>query len=273
MNNKLKLIFYYIKLFIFSILVFMFSILFILNNTVLTEKYHLNKMNDKYYEKLDEEIYESIKINTMAAQFDESIIHKYYTKQDIKEHVIKYMDYLFNKSDKKLDLSNIETKIRNAVNEYLKENDIDDTDEKSINKYVKTVLKIYEEKITVMNFTKLLRNSVVKLHNLINIILIVLLAIIIIFMLLVRKNIKLYLFVPLYVLGMLFILISIMLQSSIDITYLTLITYSISDYIRLILSDIIKLLFMSGTLSICIGIVLNVILVLKNPEKWNILEK
>ena len=263
MNNKLKLVLYYVKLFIFSIIVFIFVSLLLVNNTVLTEKYHLNKMDDMYYEKLNDEIYESIRLKTMAAQFDESVIHKYYSKDDIKQDVKEHMDYLFNESDKKMDLTNVESKIRSTVDNYIKENNITDVNKSNIDKYVKTVLKIYKEKITVMNFTNILRNRVVKLHKIINIALVVLFIIIVLFMILVRKNLKLYLFVPLYVLGMLFILVSVMLQKNIDITYLTLITYSISDYIRLILSDIIKLLFMTGIISICIGLVLNVLLVFK----------
>ena len=273
MNNKLKLILYYLKLFLFSSLILLFTLLLMINTTILTENYHLKKMDKIYYDKLNEEIFESIKLNTMASQFDENIIHDYYDKKDLKQNVTEYMDYLFDKSDKKMNLANVENKIRNIVDNYLKENNINDVDDTSINSYVDTVLKIYEEKITVMDFTKILKNRVVKLHKIINIILIALLLLIILFIILVRKNIKLYIFVPLYMIGMLFVLLSIIITKSIDITYLTLFTYSISEYIRYILNNITNLLLILGITTISLSLIINILLIIKNEKKWNILEK
>ena len=51
-------------------------------------------MDKMYYDKLNDEIFESIKIKTMASQFDENIIHDYYDKRDIKV-IWAFCSYLF----------------------------------------------------------------------------------------------------------------------------------------------------------------------------------
>lgn len=271
MNNKLKLISYYFKLFVLSLLMFLLITISIINNTYLNEKYHLNKMDSKYYNKLSQEIHDSIKLNTMASNFDEEIIDDFYTTSDIKEDVKEYMDYIFNKSNNKLDLTNVEAKVTARVNKYLNDNNI--TDSEGISTYIKTVLDIYEEKITVMHITDLLRNRLVKIHKMFNILIIVLLLVIILFMIIIRKNIKLYLFIPLNVTSILFIIISILLFKNIDITHLMVITYSISEYVRILLNSTIRFLILFGSITLLISIIINLILVLKNQNSWDILEK
>ena len=268
MINKLKYIGHYMKLFIFSVIVLLLITTILINNTLLNEKYHINKMNNNYYNDLYNEIYESIKLNTMASGFDERIIKTYYTKEDIKNDVLEYMDYIFNKSNKNIDLSNIETKVEDNVKNYISENKIKNFDESSINAYVNAVVDIYKEKITIMNIPKLLRNKLSKIHKIINIFDIVLLMIISLLLIFNRKKIKDYVYISINMISMIYIFTSIMIIIKIDIKHLLVITYSISNYIRLLLTNITNSLLLIGIISLLLS---NIINILFNVKKCKIL--
>ena len=265
MNNSL--IKKYLKLLILSFLLILFVSTTLINNTLLNEKYHLNKMNKNYYNKLNEEIYESIKLETMSSGFDEKIINNFYSTKDIKNDVLEYMNYIFDKSNEKLDLSNIKNNTVNSVNKYIKDNNITEFDDVSINAYVNAVVDIYNEKITVMNIPKILKNRISKLHKILFIFDIILLLVIAIFMLLNRKNIFEYIFIPVNTLSIIYIFTSIMINLKIDIKHLLVITYSISDYIRLILNNISNTLLITGIVLLILSIFFNMLYELKIVKK------
>ena len=265
MNNSL--IKKYLKLLILSFLLILFVSTTLINNTLLNEKYHLNKMNKNYYNKLNEEIYESIKLETMSSGFDEKIINNFYSTKDIKNDVLEYMNYIFDKSNEELDLSNIKNNTVNSVNKYIKDNNITEFDDVSINAYVNAVVDIYKEKITVMNIPKILKNKISKLHKILFIFDIVLLLVIAIFILLNRKNIFEYIFIPVNTLSIIYIFTSIMINLKIDIKHLLVITYSISDYIRLILNNISNSLLITGIILLILSIFFNILYELKIVKK------
>ena len=265
MNNSL--IKKYLKLLILSFLLILFVSTTLINNTLLNEKYHLNKMNKNYYNKLNEEIYESIKLETMSSGFDEKIINNFYSTKDIKNDVLEYMNYIFDKSNEELDLSNIKNNTVNSVNKYIKDNNITEFDDVSINAYVNAVVDIYKEKITVMNIPKILKNRISKLHKILFIFDIILLLVIAIFMLLNRKNIFEYIFIPVNTLSIIYIFTSIMINLKIDIKHLLVITYSISDYIRLILNNISNSLLITGIILLILSIFFNILYELKIVKK------
>ncbi|MBE6161648.1 MAG: hypothetical protein E7158_05485 [Firmicutes bacterium] len=270
MINKIKYIFHYIKVFIVSSLFFILITTLLINNTLLNKNYHIKKMNINYYDDLYIEIYESIKLNTMSSGFDETIIKTYYTKDDIKSNVLEYMDYIFEDSNN-ISLLSIEIKIKESVKKYIRENEIKNFDEASINAYVNAVLDIYKEKITVMNIPKIIKNKISKINKIINILDITLFVVIVLLLVFNRKKIKDYIFISINMTSMIYVFTSIMIMIKIDIKHLLVITYSVSNYIRYLLATITNFLLICGIVLMLLSVVLNVLLninkVVKNDEK------
>ena len=264
--NRIKLIMYYLRLFFITLITILLFVITLINFTLVNRKFHLSMM-DSYYIDLYNEIYIDIKENTMSSGIDEELISKYFTKEDVTNDLNKYINYIFGKEDTSIDLTYIGNRIDKELDNYILENGINDVNYDDIKAYKNDILSIYNSKITIYNYLDKIRNPLKKIKIILIIINIILLILFIGYIYLFRKTIKSYIFISLYITGVMFIFMFIMMNIKIDIGDLMIIVRSLSDYIISIIDKFKYILLYTGIITFIISLIANIIAIKDHPDK------
>lgn len=264
--NRIRLIMYYLRLFFITLITILLFVITLINFTLVNRNYHLSNM-DTYKNDLYNEIYTDIRDNTMSSGFEEELIAKYFTKEDVTNDLNIYIDYIFCKRDNSIDLSYIGNRIDKEVDNYILENGINDVNYDDIKAYKNDILNIYNSKITIYNYLDKVRKPLHKIKTILIIINIILLIMFIGYIYLFRRTIKSYIFISLYITGVMFIFMFIMMNIKIDIGDLMIIVRSLSNYIINIIDQFKYLLLKVGIITFISSLLLNILFIRNNPDK------
>ncbi len=262
---KLRVLFYYLFEVINSLLLCLVVILSIARLTIFNEKYIIKVFeNNNYYEYVDKEIREDMSNVLIPSQLPADVLIDIYNIDEVKQDTNMLVKNIYENKNVNVDITDISSKLKANINQYLHENNIEVLEEDSIDKIIKQMTDIYIEKITQANIYKTIGKIVSKIYKYIDIIIISITAIFILLYLLSRKiykdnNISLSLLISS------FLTIFIVKYININININNIFIWN--DNISAILHDIINNIFSYISITSYILIALGILIIALKKEK------
>ena len=150
MKIRLKLISKYIMQYIFTIMFFGLISLIIVRFTIFNENFILRELDkNNYYNELYSMVYEEMSNYVIQSGLDEEIINDIYTEEMLVNDTNSLINYIYNGESKSYDTKVIENNLRENVEDYLLKHDIKNDDKDAINKFIKQIVNVYENKIDI----------------------------------------------------------------------------------------------------------------------------
>lgn len=260
----MKKIVSYIICIILVAIILVATAIHIASNTVLNKNYVLEKLdNNNYYEKTYDNIKSSFSQYILQSGLDENVIENLYTKEQIKEDVDIVISNIYSDENQKVDTNKIKNNMESNINKYLEDNNIklNATQKKSIDKFIETIERTYEEEISYSAYLNKIGNKVYKINKIIEKMQPVIYgSIIALFLILILINVKEISFginyagVTILSSGIANILIKMYINSKININKIMIINEDISKIVINILNEIVKYIQSYGLVMVAIGL-------------------
>lgn len=260
----MKKIVSYIICIILVAIILVATTIHIASNTVLNKNYVLEKLdNNNYYEKTYDNIKSSFSQYILQSGLDENVIENLYTKEQIKEDVDIVISNIYSDENQKVDTNKIKNNMESNINKYLEDNNIklNATQKKSIDKFIETIERTYEEEISYSAYLNKIGNKVYKINKIIEKMQPVIYgSIIALFLILILINVKEISFginyagVTILSSGIANILIKMYINSKININKIMIINEDISKIVINILNEIVKYIQSYGLVMVAIGL-------------------
>lgn len=262
----MKKVISYIICIILAITILLASAVYIASNTVLNKDYILEVLeNNNYYEKTYDNIKSSFSQYILQSGLDENVIDNLYTEEEIKEDVNIVISNIYANENQKLDTDKIKLNMESNINMYLENNNIklNSEQKKSIEKFVATIEKTYEDEISYSSYLSKLGNKVYKINKIIDKTQKVLYgSVIVLILILICINIREfslainYIGVTMLASGIVNIITKIYISSKININKIMLINEDISNVMINILNEIVNSIQSYGWIMFGIGLIL-----------------
>lgn len=262
----MKKIVSYIICIILVAIILVATAIYIASNTVLNKNYVLKTLeNNNYYEKTYDNIKSSFSQYILQSGLEENVIENLYTKEQIKEDVDIVISNIYSDENQKIDTNKIKNNMESNINKYLEDNNIklNSTQKKSIDKFVETIEKTYEDEISYSVYLDKIGNKVYKINKIIEktkpVIYGSVIALFLILMLINIKEISSginYAGITILASGIANILIKIYINSKINIDKIMLINENISKVIIHILNEIVAYIQNCGLIMAGIGVIM-----------------
>lgn len=262
----MKKVISYIICIILAITILLASAVYIASNTVLNKDYILEVLeNNNYYEKTYDNIKSSFSQYILQSGLDENVIDNLYTEEEIKEDVNIVISNIYANENQKLDTDKIKLNMESNINMYLENNNIklNSEQKKSIEKFVATIEKTYEDEISYSSYLSKLGNKVYKINKIIDKTQKVLYgSVIVLILILICINIREfslsinYIGVTMLASGIVNIITKIYINSKININKIMLINEDISNVMINILNEIVNSIQSYGWIMFGIGLIL-----------------
>ena len=260
----MKKIVSYIICIILVAIILVATAIHIASNTVLNKNYVLEKLdNNNYYEKTYDNIKSSFSQYILQSGLDENVIENLYTKEQIKEDVDIIISNIYSDENQKVDTNKIKNNMESNINKYLEDNNIklNATQKKSIDKFIETIERTYEEEISYSAYLNKIGNKVYKINKIIEKMQPVIYgSIIALFLILILINVKEISFginyagVTILSSGIANILIKMYINSKININKIMIINEDISKIVINILNEIVNYIQNYGLVMVAIGL-------------------
>ncbi len=260
----MKKIVSYIICIILVAIILVATAIHIASNTVLNKNYVLEKLdNNNYYEKTYDNIKSSFSQYILQSGLDENVIENLYTKEQIKEDVDIVISNIYSDENQKVDTNKIKNNMESNINKYLEDNNIklNATQKKSIDKFIETIERTYEEEISYSAYLNKIGNKVYKINKIIEKMQPVIYgSIIALFLILILINVKEISFginyagVTILSSGIANILIKMYINSKININKIMIINEDISKIVINILNEIVNYIQNYGLVMVAIGL-------------------
>lgn len=254
MKRKLKKIFSYIILFIESIILLLLTTLVVFKFTIFDKSYVKNKFDNKYYEKLYKEIKTEMTYYTNQSGFEDSVLDNIFTLTDVRNASNKFITSLYSGEIYELNTIEIEKSLNSNINEYIKKQNFQITNQDEINKFTKQISSVYVDEIKLMGYLDGVCKYIPKVIDLCDYIILFLSIIFIILLtlnvfVLKRKDYSIILYTCAFI--MIFILVSI--KNSIDISNLLIYSNTISNTVISIIKEVFNLCLIISLCYILLG--------------------
>ena len=260
----MKKIVSYIICIILVAIILVATAIHIASNTVLNKNYVLEKLdNNNYYEKTYDNIKSSFSQYILQSGLDENVMENLYAKEQIKEDVDIVISNIYSDENQKVDTNKIKNNMESNINKYLEDNNIklNATQKKSIDKFIETIERTYEEEISYSAYLNKIGNKVYKINKIIEKMQPVIYgSIIALFLILILINVKEipfginYAGVTILSSGIANILIKMYINSKININKIMIINEDISKIVINILNEIVKYIQSYGLVMVAIGL-------------------
>ena len=252
----MKKIVSYIICIILVAIILVATAIHIASNTVLNKNYVLEKLdNNNYYEKTYDNIKSSFSQYILQSGLDENVIDNLYTKEQIKEDVGITISNIYSNETQKIDTDKIKMNMETNISQYLENNNIElnNMQRKSIDKFIETIERTYEEEISYSAYLNKIGNKVYKINKIIEKMQPVIYgSIIALFLILILINVKEISFGINY--AGVTILSSGIANILININKIMIINEDISKIVINILNEIVKYIQSYGLVMVAIGL-------------------
>lgn len=257
MKAKIKMILYYFLEFILSLTIFLLISLIILKTTLYNPNYIQKEFNkNNYYSNLYNSINEEMSNYIIQSGLEEDVLKDIYTEEMLKENINDIINTSYNNKKIIIDTKKVEESLKNNINKYLSKNNIEITDEESLNKFIEQIITVYKNEISLSNKVELAQKVINKTQNIITISIIVLIIISISIILIIKKISKENILgIPLITSGLLLLFIYIFVTGNIEITSLFIWDNNVSQLLQSIITNILLRITISGILLIIIGLI------------------
>lgn len=252
-----KLIIYFLS-FISSIFLVLFSILLILNVTVFNKNYVLKQIEShNYYSKVYKEIKKDMKNRLMSSGLDNSVLDNLYTKNDVKKDVKGFVSAIYSGYSYDASLDSFKEKLENNIDKFLADKNVEVSDKESLDSYVSSVMKVYENEVTLYGYLDGFSSKFIKASNYLTVGMGISLICFAVLYLIVRCVFhKKYLGIIILSSSMMFLYLKYFIYEKIDYKNILIISNSFSEILRKLLDDIGNYVLFISVIYMVFGLVL-----------------
>ena len=263
MNKLLKYIFAIILYLSLTIVV----LINILNSTILSKEYILNKLEESnYYNNIYTEVENNFENYIYQSGLDPIVLENIVSRDKIKEDTNIIISNIYDGNNKGIDLEVIRNNLFTNIDKSLEDRYLSEENKKAINKFIDIIINEYEDTIMNTDYSSKINTGISSINNkinMINIIMIILVIISILSLILLnikKKRRKLSIFgIPLLALGLLLITIYLYIILNIDINNIVILNDAISIAVHYILNGIVIKFLINGSIFTILGILIIVI--------------
>lgn len=261
LKNSTKLFLYYITQLILAILIIGITIIITCQRSILSPKYIIRQLyKNNYYEELYLSLQEDMSNHIIQSGLSNEVLENIYTMEMVEETTNQFVKDFYQNKSLEINTTTVKNNLETNITNYLKQNNIQITDQKSLDRFVEQMLSIYEEAFTFSNLIEPYQNTLHIFSLVLNTTLWLAIGIAIILIIFTRAYLKKNTFtVPLLTTGILILGGSYYLTSKIDFDHFLLFNESISYIIRNVVFDIMKQLRKISIVMIIISIILSFI--------------
>ena len=263
MNKLLKYIFAIILYLSLTIVV----LINILNSTILSKEYILNKLEESnYYNNIYTEVENNFENYIYQSGLDPIVLENIVSRDKIKEDTNIIISNIYDGNNKVIDLEVVRNNLSTNIDKSLEDRYLSEENKKAINKFIDIIINEYEDTIMNTSYSSKINTGISSINNkinMINIIMIILVIISILSLILLnikKKRRKLSIFgIPLLALGLLLITIYLYIILNIDINNIVILNDAISIAVHYILNGIVVKFLINGSIFIGLGLLIIII--------------
>ena len=263
MNKLLKYIFAIILYLSLTIVV----LINILNSTILSKEYILNKLEESnYYNNIYTEVENNFENYIYQSGLDPIVLENIVSRDKIKEDTNIIISNIYDGNNKVIDLEVVRNNLSTNIDKSLEDRYLSEENKKAINKFIDIIINEYEDTIMNTDYSSKINTGISSINNkinMINIIMIILVIISILSLILLnikKKRRKLSIFgIPLLALGLLLITIYLYIILNIDINNIVILNDAISIAVHYILNGIVVKFLIEGFIFIGLGLLIIII--------------
>ncbi len=258
MKNKLRIIFGYLFSFLSVLLIVCVVLMLIIKFTVFKKGYISNILyKSNYYITLQTNIIEDMEDYMMSSGLPEEILDKIFTEEELKRDVNIFIDNLYLGKKTNLDTNYIRERISQNISDYLKNNNVEVTNDTDLESFKDELIKIYNNQVCLYKTLDGFVGMVKKANNLLNkatIIVSVLLLIVLILTILCKVKYFDSIFISV---GIILIFIRFLIYEKIDVENLLIISDNFSKVLKSLLIKIGNIMFNCSIIFIVVGLLLS----------------
>lgn len=258
MKNKLRIIFGYLFSFLSVLLIVCVVLMLIIKFTVFKKGYINNILyKSNYYITLKTNIIEDMEDYMMSSGLPEEILDKIFTEEELKRDVNIFIDNLYLGKKTNLDTNYIRERISQNISDYLKNNNVEVTNDTDLESFKDELIKIYNNQVCLYKTLDSFVGMVKKANNLLNkatIIVSVLLLIVLILTILCKVKYFDSIFISV---GIILIFIRFLIYEKIDVENLLIISDNFSKVLKSLLIKIGNIMFNCSIIFIVVGLLLS----------------
>ena len=274
MNKLLKYIFAIILYLSLTIVV----LINILNSTILSKEYILNKLEESnYYNNIYTEVENNFENYIYQSGLDPIVLENIVSRDKIKEDTNIIISNIYDGNNKVIDLEVVRNNLSTNIDKSLEDRYLSEENKKAINKFIDIIINEYEDTIMNTDYSSKINTGISSINNKINIINIIMIILVIISILslillnIKKKRRKLSIFgIPLLALGLLLITIYLYIILNIDINNIVILNDAISIAVHYILNGIVIKFLINGSIFIVLGLL---IIIMGNMLKYKKVKK
>lgn len=263
MNKLLK----YIFAILFYLSLTIVVLINILNSTILSKEYILNKLEESnYYNNIYTEVENNFENYIYQSGLDPIVLENIVSRDKIKEDTNIIISNIYDGNNKGIDLEVIRNNLFTNIDKSLEDRYLSEENKKAINKFIDIIINEYEDTIMNTDYSSKINTGISSINNkinMINIIMIILVIISILSLILLnikKKRRKLSIFgIPLLALGLLLITIYLYIILNIDINNIVILNDAISIAVHYILNGIVVKFLINGSIFTILGILIIII--------------
>ena len=263
MNKLLKYIFAIILYLSLTIVV----LINILNSTISSKEYILNKLEESnYYNNIYTEVENNFENYIYQSGLDPIVLENIVSRDKIKEDTNIIISNIYDGNNKGIDLEVIRNNLSTNIDKSLEDRYLSEENKKAINKFIDIIINEYEDTIMNTDYSSKINTGISSINNkinMINIIMIILVIISILSLILLnikKKRRKLSIFgIPLLALGLLLITIYLYIILNTDINNIVILNDAISIAVHYILNGIVVKFLINGSIFTILGILIIII--------------
>ena len=263
MNKLLK----YIFAILFYLSLTIVVLINILNSTILSKEYILNKLEESnYYNNIYTEVENNFENYIYQSGLDPIVLENIVSRDKIKEDTNIIISNIYDGNNKVIDLEVVRNNLSTNIDKSLEDRYVSEENKKAINKFIDIIINEYEDTIMNTDYSSKINTGISSINNkinMINIIMIILVIISILSLILLnikKKRRKLSIFgIPLLALGLLLITIYLYIILNIDINNIVILNDAISIAVHYILNGIVVKFLINGSIFTILGILIIII--------------
>ncbi|MBR2708405.1 MAG: hypothetical protein IKE90_03095 [Bacilli bacterium] len=235
-------VFGYILGFLSSIIIVLVSMFFILKITVFNKNYLIKSLEtSSYYDKVYDEIGKDMKNSLRSSGLDDSVVNNLYKKSDVKSDIANLVGSIYSGSKYYPSTTEIENKLRNNIDKYLKSKNIVLEDKTILDSYISSVIEVYSKETSLYGYLQNYTSRFVKISNAIDFIIALGVILLVIIIIINKYKFKIhFLGVTFLSSSMMILYLKQFIWNKIDYENILIISKAFSDVLRIILADINK---------------------------------
>ena len=277
----MKTILNYILSIVLAILLIAIFFVNIVYNTVLNENYILAKLEkENYYTKIHKQIEENFENYIYQSGLEETVLNNIVTIDKVKDDTKIIIGNIYRGTKQEINVEKIREKLNTNIQNSLSTTHMTENQKKSIDTYIDQICNEYKVTISYYSFTTKIGDNFTNILKIINQVKNVLLIIIgIAFLLLFVLNLKgFYKFISFSgisfaVFGLILVCFNVLVNIRIKVNAITILNDVVSEILRNVLNEELKLIINYGIIGILIGVFLIIISNLLHNLKENKLNK